>query len=45
MSEEIVVVPLLQPAEGTPPVIDTDSQFKDAIAQLAQGHGPFAVDA
>ena len=45
MSEEIVVVPLLQPAEGTPPVIDTESQFKEALLQLSQGHGPFAVDA
>ena len=45
MSEEIVVVPLLQPAEGTPRVIDTESGFKDALVQLAQGHGPFAVDA
>jgi len=45
MTEEIVVVPLLQPAEGTPPVIDTESRFENALAQLAQGHGPFAVDA
>ena len=45
MSEEILVVPLLQPAEGTPPVIDTESKFKGALTQLAQGHGPFAVDA
>ena len=45
MSEEILAVPLLQPAEGTPPVIDTESKFKDALTQLAQGHGPFAVDA
>ena len=45
MSEEIVVVPLLQPAEGTPPVIDTETAFKAALEQLSQGHGPFAVDA
>ena len=45
MTEELVVVPLLQPAEGTPPVIDTESSFKEALTQLAQGHGPFAVDA
>ena len=45
MTEELVVVPLLQPAEGTPPVIDNESSFKEALAQLAQGHGPFAVDA
>ena len=45
MSEEIAAVPLLQPAEGTPLVIDTESRFKEALVQLAQGHGPFAVDA
>ena len=45
MTEENLAVPLLQPAQGTPPVIDTEAKFKDAIAQLSQGHGPFAVDA
>ena len=45
MSEEIVAVPLLQPAHGTPPVIDTDSAFEIALKELAAGHGPFAVDA
>lgn len=45
MSEEIVAVPLLQPAHGTPPVIDTESAFKIALKELAAGHGPFAVDA
>jgi len=45
MSEENLAVPLLQPGQGTPPVIDTASKFQDALAQLSQGHGPFAVDA
>ena len=45
MSEENIAVPLLQPAQGTPLVIDTESKFQDALAQLSQGHGPFAVDA
>ena len=45
MSEEIVAVPLLQPAHGTPPVLDTDSAFEIALKELAAGHGPFAVDA
>ena len=45
MTEEITAVPLLQPANGTPPVIDTESAFESALTQLAQGHGPFAVDA
>ncbi len=45
MSEEVVAVPLLQPAEGTPDVIDTEDAFRDALAHLSQGSGPFAVDA
>jgi ribonuclease D len=45
MSEEKLAVPLLQPALGTPPVIDTESSFKEALTQLSQGNGPFAVDA
>lgn len=45
MTEEITAVPLLQPAAGTPPVIDTESAFEAALKELTQGHGPFAVDA
>jgi len=45
MTEENLAVPLLQPAQGTPPVIDTEAKFKDALDQLSQGQGPFAVDA
>jgi len=45
MSEEIVAVPLLEPAEGTPGVIDTESAFESALNELSQGSGPFAVDA
>ncbi len=45
MSEEVVAVPLLEPAEGTPDVIDTEDAFRDALALLSQGSGPFAVDA
>ena len=45
MSEEIVAVPLLEPAEGTPGVIDTDSAFESALKELSHGSGPFAVDA
>jgi ribonuclease D len=45
MIEENLAVPLLQPAQGTPPVIDTESKFQDALTQLSQGSGPFAVDA
>jgi ribonuclease D len=42
---EKTAVPLLAPANGVPPVIDTDAAFKSALAQLASGKGPFAVDA
>ena len=45
MSEEINAVPLLAPAAGTPPVIDTPSAFEQALSQLVLGSGPFAVDA
>ena len=45
MTEEVVAVPLLEPADGTPDVIDTEAAFKDALKDLAQGSGPFAVDA
>jgi len=45
MSEEIVAVPLLEPAEGTPGVIDTESAFESALKVLSHGSGPFAVDA
>ena len=45
MSEEVVATPLLQPADGTPQVIDTETAFKESLATLSQGSGPFAVDA
>ena len=45
MSEEIVAVPLLQPSAGTPEIIATEEAFEQALKQLAQGSGPFAVDA
>jgi ribonuclease D len=38
-------VPLLVPSQGTPPLINTAPLLSDAITQLAQGTGPFAVDA
>ena len=36
---------LTAPYEGLPHVIETDSQFEAALKELAQGSGPFAVDA
>jgi ribonuclease D len=38
-------VPLLAPADGVPGVIDTSDKFEAALAELAKGSGPFAVDA
>jgi ribonuclease D len=45
MIEEIVAIPLLQPSAGTPEIIDTEETFEQALEQLAEGSGPFAVDA
>jgi ribonuclease D len=45
MDEAITAVPLLTPAAGTPALIDTEAEFESAIAELAAGSGPFAVDA
>ena len=45
MSEENIVVPLLQPAAGMRPVIETELALLTAIEELAAGNGPFAVDA
>ena len=39
------VVSLLSPAEGTPSVITTNVALEYAISHLAQGAGPFAIDA
>jgi ribonuclease D len=38
-------VPLLEPRDGLPSVIETDAALAEAIIRLAQGHGPVAVDA
>lgn len=46
--EEVAVVtavPLLAPANGIPPVVDTDARFAAALQELSKGKGPFAVDA
>jgi len=45
MNEEIVAVPLLAPAGGTPEVIDTEVGLIKAIKELSSGTGAFAVDA
>lgn len=38
-------IPLLVPAQGLPPVVDTQGAFEDALIKLATGTGPFALDA
>jgi ribonuclease D len=38
-------VPLLEPRDGLPPVIETDAALARATGRLAHGHGPVAVDA
>ncbi len=42
---EGVATPLLAPAEGVPPIIETESAFDAALVQLANGTGPYAFDA
>ncbi len=39
------VVTLVEPADGVPPVIDDPAALADAVARLAAGSGPVAVDA
>jgi ribonuclease D len=38
-------VPLLEPRDGMPPLVVTARALEEAIAALAAGHGPVAVDA
>jgi ribonuclease D len=38
-------VPLLEPREGLPPVVQTASALAEATDGLTRGHGPVAVDA
>ena len=45
MDEEAQPIPLLVPAGGTPPIINSEAGLKTAIKELASGSGPFAVDA
>jgi ribonuclease D len=39
------IVDLLEPRDGLPPVITTEDDLADAVARLAAGSGPIAVDA
>ena len=38
-------VPLLEPRDGLPPVIETDAALDEVTSRLAKGEGPVAVDA
>ena len=40
-----VTVPLLEPRDGLPPVVETDAALAGVTDRLAHGHGPVAVDA
>jgi ribonuclease D len=42
---EAEVVPLLEPRDGIPPVVETAGALEHAIEMLAGGEGPVAVDA
>ncbi len=39
------VVPLLEPRDGLPPVVENDAALAESTARLAKGEGPVAVDA
>jgi ribonuclease D len=43
--DEPEIVPLLEPAEGVPPVVDTRSSFEATVVRFAAATGPVAVDA
>ena len=45
MIEESDIVPLLEPREGIPPVVNDTEGLAEAIRALAAGTGPVAVDA
>jgi ribonuclease D len=38
-------IPLLEPRDGLPPVIETDAALSEVTSRLAHGEGPVAVDA
>jgi ribonuclease D len=42
---QTAATPLLEPSEGIPPVVETDSELDRVIAAFAAGTGPVAVDA
>ncbi|MGC5015615.1 HRDC domain-containing protein [Streptosporangium sp. DT93] len=45
MTDETTVVPLLEPREGIPPVIEDQAALARVVRAFAEGTGPVAVDA
>ncbi|WP_440100957.1 HRDC domain-containing protein [Streptosporangium sp. H16] len=45
MTDETTVVPLLEPREGIPPVIEDPAALARVVRAFAEGTGPVAVDA
>jgi ribonuclease D len=45
LPEAAVVVPLTEPSEGVPPVVDTPEALAEVVALFEAGTGPVAVDA
>jgi len=43
--EATKAIPLLEPRDGLPPVIETDAALTEITSRLAHGEGPVAVDA
>ena len=41
---QATAIPLLAPVGGVPKVVESESEFENVLAQLAQGSGPFALD-
>ena len=41
---QATAIPLLAPVGGVPKVVESESEFENALTQLAQGSGPFALD-
>jgi ribonuclease D len=45
VGESDASIPLLEPRDGLPSVVETDAALAEATDRLAGGHGPVAVDA
>ncbi|MEU9830771.1 ribonuclease D [Streptosporangium sp. NPDC048047] len=45
MTDETTIVPLLEPREGIPPVVETPAGLARVVRDFAAGTGPVAVDA